>query len=134
MAAPGVPPATVLVADDDPLVRTVLRMALSGLGHRVIEARDATEIAIVDPGTVVDLAIVDINMPGGSIVDNLDALAARSVPPRVLMLSGDDAPAPEIAARVDRFARKPLDLADFTAVVDGLLSDLGKGGRGHDRH
>lgn len=119
MADPGAS-AAVLVADDDPLVRTVLRMALSQLGHRVVEARSVSEVVHFDAGSGLDLVILDVNMPGGSVSDSLDALAARSPRPRVLLLSGEDAPA--LAPRADSFARKPIDLASFQQIVSRLLA------------
>ena len=119
MAAPGGSPATVLVADDDPLVRTVLRMALSGMGCAVLEARTTSEVVDLDPALAIDLVILDLNMPGGAAVDSLDALFARASAPRVLLLSGEDAPG--LLDRVDGFARKPIELADFTRIVGSLL-------------
>ncbi len=119
MAAPGGSPATVLVADDDPLVRTVLRMALTGMGCAVLEARTTSEVVDLDPDLAVDLVILDLNMPGGAAVESLDALSARESAPRVLLLSGEDAPA--LVDRVDGFARKPIELADFTRIVRTLL-------------
>lgn len=126
MAAPGGSPATVLVADDDPLVRTVLRMALSGMGCGVLEARTAAEVVGLDASAEVDLVILDLNMPGGTAAESLDALSARESAPRVLLLSGEDAPA--LLDRVDGFARKPIELADFTRVVRSLLPHAPDGG------
>lgn len=125
MAAPGGSPATVLVADDDPLVRTVLRMALSGMGCLVREARTTAEVVGLDVGVEVDLVILDLNMPGGTAVESLDALASRAHPPRVLLLSGEDAP--DLLDRVDGFARKPVELGDFTLIVRSLLPPVAVG-------
>ena len=119
MAAPGGSPATVLVADDDPLVRAVLRMALTGMGCAVLEARTTSEVVDLDRELAVDLVILDLNMPGGAAAQSLDALSARASAPRVLLLSGEDAPA--LLDRVDGFARKPIELADFTRIVRSLL-------------
>lgn len=120
MADPGVSVAAVLVADDDPLVRTVLRMALTSLGHRVLEARSVSEVVHLDSDSAIDLVILDVNMPGGTTSECLDALDARYRRPRVLLLSGEDAPA--LAARADSFARKPIDLASFQEIVTRLLA------------
>lgn len=133
MAASGAFSATVLVADDDPLVRTVLRMALAALGYHVVEARDASEVAAVDPDLDLDLAILDVNMPGGSITDNLASLSVRTRVPRVLVLSGDDTAAPHVDGIVAGFARKPLDLSEFTAAIDVLLNGPDGGGGRHER-
>jgi len=124
MADPGASP-TVLVADDDPLVRTVLRMALAGMGLEVVEARSSDEIASIDAERPLALAVLDLNMPGGGVESNLAALAARTPRPRVLLLSGEDAP-PTLAG-VDAFARKPIELASLQELVSRLLGDRGEG-------
>lgn len=77
MADPGASP-TVLVADDDPLVRTVLRMALSGMGLDVVEARSSDEIRAVDPERPLALVVLDVNMPGGGVESNLATIAGRT--------------------------------------------------------
>jgi signal transduction histidine kinase len=66
---------TVLVADDDDLVRRLARSTLQRLGYRVIEACDGEEAVRTfrshTPG--VDLVVLDLTMPGRS---GLNALAA----------------------------------------------------------
>ena len=129
MADPGAASATVLVADDDPLVRTVLRMALSGLGHRVLEARSVSEVVHLDGATAIDLVVLDVNMPGGGVESNLATIAGRTPRPRVLLLSGEDAPS--ALEGVDASARKPIELASLQSLVTRLLAD-GAGAPGHD--
>lgn len=123
MPVPDGRPATVLVADDDELVRTVLRLALAGQGHTVIEARDSGGIAAIDSQVEIDLVVLDLSMPGGTAEANLDVLEARVPPPRVLVLSGADEPPAAVAARTHAFARKPIDLAEFRAVIGRLLRE-----------
>lgn len=106
-------------------------MALSGMGCVVREARTTAEVVGLEDGAGIDLVILDLNMPGGTAVESLDALAARTDPPRVLLLSGEDAPG--LLDRVDGFARKPVELGEFTRIVRSLLphapdgSDAGAG-------
>ncbi|GAA1688580.1 hypothetical protein GCM10009792_05510 [Microcella alkalica] len=95
------------------------------MGCAVIDARTTSEVIHLDPAVSVDLVILDLNMPGGTAVESLDALSARVSAPRVLLLSDEDAPA--LLDRVDGFARKPIELADFTRIVRSLLPD-GSGG------
>lgn len=115
--------AAILVADDDALVRTVLRMALVAEGHEVVEAAGVAQIAALEPGIRLHLAIVDIHMPDGTVHDSLDALAARTPAPRVLLLSGDDRAAPEIASRAAGMARKPIELDELRRRVTALLRE-----------
>jgi two-component system, OmpR family, response regulator len=120
MAASGVVPATVLVADDDPLIRNVLRAALAGMGHDIVEARSATEVVEFDRVQALDLVILDVHMPGPDAAECLSALRAREPAPRVLLLSGQDAPL--LRESADGFARKPVDLDELTALVDRMLA------------
>lgn len=62
-------PLTVLVADDHPTNRAVLRLVLEKAGHRVHLAEDGgSALAALDQGTH-DLALVDMHMPGLSGAD-----------------------------------------------------------------
>ena len=55
---------TILVADDEPEIRDVLRMMLGGKGYRILEASNAREA--VEQAEKADLVILDIMMPGES--------------------------------------------------------------------
>ena len=54
---------TILVVDDDPEIREVLRLLLTGEGYRVIEA-DSGDTALELLNNSVDLVILDVMMPG----------------------------------------------------------------------
>jgi len=59
--------ATVIVADDHPLIREALRHALAKIAPapRVLEAASLPEaLALLESESAVDLAILDLNMPG----------------------------------------------------------------------
>ena len=81
---------TVLVAEDEPSVRGLVRTSLERLGYRVLEAkdgRDAFDICSRD-GADVDLLLTDIVMPnldGPGLVERL-AVARVSLP--VIYMSG----------------------------------------------
>lgn len=111
----------VLVADDDALIRSVLRMALSSRGHEVVEARDSTEAISVGATREFDLVVLDINMPGGTVHSTVESL--RTSEPRlpILLLSGELAPPDGLASEGIDFARKPVELDDFLDRVERLL-------------
>lgn len=54
---------TILVVDDDPEIREVLRLLLTGEGYRVIEA-DSGDTALELLNSSVGLVILDVMMPG----------------------------------------------------------------------
>ncbi|WP_085683684.1 MULTISPECIES: PAS domain-containing sensor histidine kinase [unclassified Pseudomonas] len=59
-----VPRLSVLVVDDDNLVRTSTVLLLEDLGHRVISATSGAQaLTLFDQGEVIDLMITDMAMP-----------------------------------------------------------------------
>jgi PAS domain S-box-containing protein len=57
---------TVLLVEDDPLLRSTVAEGLRGRGYKVIEAPDGrTALAALNRGTSVDFLFTDVMMPGG---------------------------------------------------------------------
>jgi CheY-like chemotaxis protein len=72
----------VLVGDDEPHVRELLRDFLAGLGHEVAKSASGAEALEAVPTFQPDVIIVDMLMPGLSGADVLHALlSARSSAP-----------------------------------------------------
>jgi len=110
--------ATVIVADDDALIRAVMRRALSRRGLLVVEATDGASALAAAARHPVDLLITDANMPGVPLEHTLDQMSRLSEPPAVLIISGDTAsPMPSGV----RFLAKPIELDTFLDAVDQLL-------------
>ncbi len=120
MTTPAGPTVSVLIADDDSLVRRVLRMALESEGFQVTEAGDALETAALVTRST-DLVILDVNMPGGTVYDTITAVRRASTVTPILVLSGEAHPPDDLPAHLTDFARKPIDLADLLAKVRLLL-------------
>ncbi|MBX9473056.1 response regulator [Microcella sp.] len=120
MTTPEGSNVSVLIADDDPLVRRVLRMALESQGYDVHEAGDVQEV-IAQAEQRHDLVVLDINMPGGTVRDTLGGL--RNVHPDlpILVLSGEATPPDDLPAIRADYARKPIDLDDLLSRVRRLL-------------
>ena len=60
----SLPPPTVLVVDDDAIVRRVVQGHLSDAGYRIFEAEDGQEaLEVLERTGSVDLVIVDMVMP-----------------------------------------------------------------------
>jgi CheY-like chemotaxis protein len=58
--------ATVMVVDDEPVIRMLVTDVLERFGYTVIEAPDAQEaIARLRAGTQLELLITDVGLPGG---------------------------------------------------------------------
>jgi signal transduction histidine kinase len=103
--------ATVVVADDDPGFRLVVKSMLSGIATHVIEAEDGVEALAAVAANPVDLVLADLAMPrlGGAML--LDQL-----PPALpaIIITGHDEPAPPRAVALlhkDHLTRERLAFA-----------------------
>lgn len=57
---------TILLVEDEPLVRQMIALELEDAGYDVVEAADGrAAIAILEDAVRVDLVFTDIRMPGG---------------------------------------------------------------------
>jgi CheY-like chemotaxis protein len=81
---------TILVVEDDALVRKYVISQLKSLGYAPVAAANATDaIALVERGQTFDLLFTDIVMPGGMNGRELaDEMARRRPGARVLYTSG----------------------------------------------
>lgn len=68
---------TILIVDDSASLRQVVRMALQGAGHTVIEAGDGKAALALLDGRTVDMAICDVNMPVMNGIDFVKAVKER---------------------------------------------------------
>jgi DNA-binding response OmpR family regulator len=118
---------TILVVDDEVLIRMVLSDYLQDCGFKVLEAGTVSEaVAIIEASTsTIDLVFSDVNMPG-----DRDGIAlARWVQENrpglpVLLTSGDEKKA-ELAGAVcakEEFLPKPYDHKAAVARVRTLIT------------
>jgi len=81
---------TILVVDDEPLVRMVAVEILEELGYHVLEADDGpSALRIMNSGQPIDLLITDVGLPGGMNGRQLaDAVRINRPDLRVLFVTG----------------------------------------------
>ena len=85
-APPGDGHETILVVEDEPVVRATAVDFLRGFGYEVLQAGDATQaLAMLRNGAVVDLLFSDVVVPGPVRVDEL-AAEARQMRPDIAVL------------------------------------------------
>lgn len=117
-------PATVLIADDNQFIRTLVKAALRPLGCEIIEACDgleAIENAIERPP---DLILLDVVMPQLDGFEVLHLLRKRPETAECLiaMLTTADTPADHALGReADDYIIKPFDNASLRAHVAAML-------------
>ncbi len=81
---------TILIAEDDEIVRTMLRSVLSGAGYRVIEAHDGrdAEMKFKEYQTDISLLVFDVIMPNTNGKKAYDAIRSLRSDMKCLFLSG----------------------------------------------
>jgi len=118
--------STILVCDNEEILRGLVRASLDGNGYTLVEARDGDEAVeqarLVQP----DLILLDMMMPGQSGLEVLAELRRdpelRGIP--VIMLTAraqvTDRDAAHLAG-ADRFLAKPFSPLELDRVVKELL-------------
>jgi two-component system KDP operon response regulator KdpE len=118
---------TILVSEDDPSVRALLREALVQHGYHVLVAESLAEAASVAAAVDhrIDLLLTDMGMPDGTGHELVARLRAGRPDLKVLLMSGLDpvATGTPLVTGADPFLSKPFGLADLFSQVRSLLGD-----------
>ncbi|ENO78065.1 PAS-domain containing protein [Thauera sp. 63] len=114
----------ILLVEDEPEVRKVIRMQLTALGHAVLEAGDGVEaLALLESVEDIAVLISDTVMPGGLNGREL-AQRARALRPAlpILLVTGyaRELPAGDDAAAGIPVLRKPFDPPALAAALASL--------------
>ena len=127
--SPDAPNATILLVDDRPTDRRLLRVVLGYAGYRLIEAANGEEALKLVRQRRPDLVITDILMP---IMDGYElVLAIRQHPEiattRVIFYSAtyrtEEARTLGIATGAARFITKPTDPEELLSIVETVLNE-----------
>jgi two-component system KDP operon response regulator KdpE len=116
-------PLRVLVVDDEPPIRKLLRMGLSTQGYRVLEAsngKTALDMLAESP----DLVILDLGLPDVQGLDLLRTIRARNerVPIVVLSSRGDEsAKVQALDLGADDYVTKPFGTEELLARMRAAL-------------
>jgi two-component system, OmpR family, KDP operon response regulator KdpE len=116
-------PVKVLVVDDEPPIRKLLRMGLSTQGYEILEApngRTALELMAQAP----DLVIIDLGLPDMQGLELLRTMRARneSVPIVVLSSRGDEVGKVQaLDLGADDYVTKPFGMDELLARMRAAL-------------
>jgi CheY-like chemotaxis protein len=118
--------ARVLVIDDEPDVRWLIRMSLERAGHEVIDAEDGLRGIALAMKQRPDIIVLDLMMP---VMDGYGVLAELAKDPRtasvpVVVLSAKAIPDEAdraSAAGARRFMEKPFDPDELAIELGELL-------------
>jgi len=115
--------ARILVVDDEPQIRRVMRVTLGGAGYVVADARSGEEGIQKLREERFDLVLLDVNLPGIGGIETCRQIRARS-DVRVMILtvrnSNEDAVA-ALDAGADDYVTKPFSMDVLLARVRANL-------------
>jgi DNA-binding response OmpR family regulator len=115
--------ATVLVVDDEPIVREVVARYLMREGHRTLEAGDGTSARAEIERSGPDLVVLDVMLPGTDGLELCRWIRARSELP-VIMLTARGEEADRIVGLelgADDYVTKPFSPRELAARVRSVL-------------
>jgi two-component system KDP operon response regulator KdpE len=123
--------ARVLVVDDEPAIRRLLRQTLERAGHDVIDAADARAALAAVAQDAPDAVLLDLGLPGRDGLE-LVPVIARTPGIALLVVSARDATEDKVAALdlgADDYVTKPFDSEELLARLRvALRRSEAKGG------
>jgi len=114
---------TVLVVDDEPQLRRVMRTTLTDLGYTVIDAKTGEEALQTLRETQPDLILLDLNMPGIGGLETCRAIRESSEVP-IIILSVRNTEREKVQALdagADDYVTKPFGIQELLARIRAAL-------------
>src|SRR6201992_283898 len=117
--------STILVADDDRAIRTVLNQALGRLGHDVRRTGNASQLWRWVAEGEGDLVITDVVMPDENGLDLIPRIKKIRPELRIIVMSAQNTLLTAVKATergAFEYLPKPFDLRELISVVERALS------------
>jgi two-component system, OmpR family, KDP operon response regulator KdpE len=120
----------VLVVDDEPQIRRVLRPALAACGYEVLEATTGREALWMIAASAPDVVVLDLGLPDRDGKDVLrEARVFSKIP--IIVLSARDREAEKIVALdsgADDYVEKPFGIGELMARLRAALRHAAQDG------
>jgi len=117
---------TILVVDDEPGALDFCCTVLTAHGYRTLRTASGREALQLQASEApIDLALVDVVMPGMSGIDLVKRLEAHDTPPRIALISGYSQDEVERLICADgsryRIFWKPFEIGVFLQMIRNVL-------------
>ena len=110
----------VVVADDDPAFRMLLRVNLELERYRVLEAASAAEVRTAMTGDAVKLLLLDVKLGDDDGIALARELRESQPGLAIAFLTGSTLAPANSEEIADAFIQKPFDLEELSATVQRL--------------
>jgi DNA-binding NtrC family response regulator len=119
--------STILVVDDEPLIRWAVREGLESAGYAVVEAGSAREALQVlsDGAASASAALLDLKLPDSDDLSLLRRILATVPSCRVIMMTAHGTPellAEAVKAGAFGTIAKPFDLTRVVGMVQAAVA------------
>jgi two-component system, OmpR family, KDP operon response regulator KdpE len=114
---------TILIVDDEPQIRRVMRTTLTSQGYSVVEAKSGEEALDLIRRERADLIILDVNLPGISGLETCREIRASSDVP-IIMLTVRNTERDKVQALdagADDYVVKPFGVEELLARIRAAL-------------
>lgn len=116
---------SILVAEDDPTTRCLLRSVLKAGGFSVSTAADGIAAFKKLRARKFDLLLTDIWMPGLNGLELMGRLRQQAFPPKVVVMTSDDTPETVLRAvreQAYQYLKKPVEPEAVVELVRDVLA------------
>ncbi len=117
-------PGHLLIADDDDDIRTLVAAQLAREGYRLSESRDVAGIRRVLGACVIDLMLLDLNLPDGDGLTLCRELRAAGHNGGIIMVTARDSAIDRVLGLelgADDYLTKPFEPRELTIRIRNLL-------------
>ena len=116
---------TVLIVEDEFLIRIVLADTLADEGYQVVEAGDVLEAVAILGQRKIDAVVTDVDMPGGlSGLDLAKMISTTHLNMPVIIASGRHRLTAKEIPGDARFVSKPYRMDTVAAMVGEMTADV----------
>jgi diguanylate cyclase (GGDEF)-like protein/PAS domain S-box-containing protein len=117
-------PQRILIVDDEPRMRSSLRLLLDGAGRDILECESGCDAIAVLKSQEIALVLLDINLPDITGLEVMEWITNYKIPTSVIMVSSDssiDSAIRALRGGAVEFVRKQSELEEIQHKVENVL-------------